>query len=46
VLVAGAIAAAALVGGGLDEGPRNAVAEFVAVCGGFAVFGRFLGLRG
>jgi hypothetical protein len=45
LLVAGAIAASALVGGGLDEGPRNAVAEFVAVCGGFAAFGRFLGLR-
>jgi len=40
-----AVAAAALIGGGLDEGPRNAVGEFVAICGGFAAFGRFLGLR-
>jgi hypothetical protein len=33
------------VGGGLDEGPRNAVAEFAAICAGFASLGRFLGLR-
>jgi hypothetical protein len=45
LLVAGAIAAAALVGGGFDEGPRNAVAEFIAVCAGFATLSRFLGLR-
>lgn len=37
--------AAALAGGGLDEGPRNAAGELVAVCGGFAVLGRYLGLR-
>jgi hypothetical protein len=45
LLVAAAVAAAALVAGGPDEGPRNAVAEFVAVCAAFAVLGRFLGLR-
>jgi hypothetical protein len=45
LLVAAAVAAAALIGGGPDEGPRNAVAEFVAVCAAFAVLGRFLGLR-
>jgi hypothetical protein len=45
LLFAAAVALAAFVGGGLDEGPRNAVAEFAAVCLGFAVFGRFLGLR-
>jgi hypothetical protein len=39
------VAVAALVGGGLDEGLRNAVAEFAAICAGFAVLGRFLGLR-
>jgi hypothetical protein len=46
VLFASGIALLALVGGGVDEGPRNAIGEFVAICGGFAVFGRFLGLRG
>jgi hypothetical protein len=45
LLFAAVVAAAALVGGGLDEGPRNAVAEFAAICAGFAVLGRFLGLR-
>jgi hypothetical protein len=45
LLVAAAVAAAALIGGGPDEGPRNAVAEFVAVCVAFAALGRFLGLR-
>jgi hypothetical protein len=35
----------ALIGGGPDEGPRNAVAEFIAVYGGFAALGRYLGLR-
>jgi len=45
LLFAGAIAAALLVAGGPDEGPRNAVLEFAAVCAGFAVFGRYLGLR-
>jgi hypothetical protein len=45
VLFAALAAGATLVGGGVDEGPRNAVAEFAAICGSFAVFGRFLGLR-
>jgi hypothetical protein len=45
LLFAAAVAVAAFVGGGLDEGPRNAVAEFAAICAGFAVLGRFLGLR-
>ena len=45
LLFAAAVAGTALIGGGPDEGPRNAVAEFVAVCGGFAVLGRYLGLR-
>lgn len=46
LLFAGAVAGVALLGGGvLNEGPRNAVAEFVAVCAGFAVLGRYLGLR-
>ncbi len=45
LLFAAAVAVAAFVGGGLDEGPRNSVAEFAAICAGFAVLGRFLGLR-
>jgi len=45
LLVAVAVAAAAFIAGGPDEGPRNAVAEFVAVSAAFAVLGRFLGLR-
>jgi hypothetical protein len=45
LLFAAAVAVVAFVGGGLDEGPRNAVAEFAAICAGFAVLGRFLGLR-
>jgi hypothetical protein len=45
LLVAAAVAAAALIVGGPDEGPRNAVAEFIAVCAGYAGLGRFLGLR-
>jgi hypothetical protein len=45
LLFAALVAGSALLGGGLDEGPRNAVAEFVAICAGFAAFGRFLGLR-
>lgn len=45
LVAAAVIAIAALVAGGPDEGPRNAVAEFVAVCAGFAVLGRFLGLK-
>jgi hypothetical protein len=48
-LICGALAAclalALLVAGGLDEGPRNAVAETLLVLGGFAVLGRRLGLR-
>ena len=46
LLFAAAVAGVALLGGGvLNEGPRNAVAEFVAVCAGFAALGRYLGLR-
>jgi hypothetical protein len=46
LLFAAAVAALALLGGGvLNEGPRNAIAEFAAVCAGFAALGRFLGLR-
>ena len=45
LLVAAAVAAAAFIAGGPEEGPRNAVAEFVAVCAAFAALGRFLGLR-
>ena len=40
-----AVGLVALVGGSLDEGPRNAVAEIVLICSSFAVLGRFLGLR-
>src|SRR5262245_58155482 len=43
--VAATVAAAALLAGGVDEGPRNAVAEFVLVVGCFAALGRRLGLR-
>jgi len=46
LLVAAGVAAVALIGGGPDEGPRNAVFEFLAVCAAFAGLGRFLGLRG
>jgi hypothetical protein len=45
LLFAGTIAAVVLIVGGPDEGPRNAVLEFAAACAGFAVFGRYLGLR-
>jgi hypothetical protein len=45
LLFAAGVALLALLGGGPDEGPRNAVAEFVAVCAGFAALGRYLGLR-
>jgi hypothetical protein len=45
LLVAAGVATAALIAGGPDEGPRNAVFEFIAVCAGFAGLGRFLGLR-
>ena len=48
-LVCGALAAclalALLVAGGLDEGPRNAIAESLLVVGCFAALGRRLGLR-
>jgi hypothetical protein len=40
-----AVGIVALVGGGADEGPRNAIAEFVLICSSFAGLGRFLGLR-
>lgn len=43
--LAGALALLLLVAAGLDEGPRNAVAEFVLVVGSFAALGRRLGLR-
>jgi hypothetical protein len=39
------VAVAALVAGGADEGPRNAVAEAILVVGCFAALGRRLGLR-
>ena len=45
LLVAAGVAVAALIGGGPDEGPRNAVFEFLAVFAAFAGLGRFLGLR-
>jgi hypothetical protein len=45
LLFAAAVAVLALLGGGTDEGPRNAVAEFVAVFAGFAMLGGYLGLR-
>jgi hypothetical protein len=45
VVFAVGVAAAALVAGGVDEGPRNAVVEFVLVVGSFAALGRQLGLR-
>jgi hypothetical protein len=43
--LAAGLAALLLVAGGVDEGPRNAVAEIVLVVLCFAVFGRRLGLR-
>ena len=45
VLLALALGVLALVAGGGDEGPRNAVVEVVAVMGGFLAFGRRLGIR-
>jgi hypothetical protein len=45
LLFAAAVSVVALIGGGPDEGPRNALGEFAAICTGFAVLGRFLGLR-
>jgi hypothetical protein len=44
--VATLVALAALLAGGVDEGPRNAVAEFLLVVGCFTALGRRLGLRG
>jgi hypothetical protein len=43
--LAGAAALALLAGGGLDEGPRNAVGEGVLIVACFALLGRRLGLR-
>jgi hypothetical protein len=45
VAVALLAAVATGVAGGLDEGPRNAVFEALAVVAGFVVLGRALGLR-
>jgi hypothetical protein len=39
------VALAALVAGGVDEGPRNAIAEAVAVVACYLAFGRRLGIR-
>jgi hypothetical protein len=44
-LLAGLLAAVLFLAGGLEEGPRNAVAETLLVAGCFAAFGRRLGLR-
>jgi hypothetical protein len=43
--LAGALAVILLGAAGIDEGPRNAVAESVLVIGSFAALGRRLGLR-
>lgn len=43
--VALAALAGGIVGGQPDEGVRNAVGEVLAVFGGFALLGRYLGLR-
>ena len=43
--LASGVAVLAFAAGGLDEGPRNAVGEFVLVVACFAVFGRRLALR-
>jgi hypothetical protein len=43
--LAALVAVAVLVAGGVDEGPRNAVAEAILVFGCFAALGRPLGLR-
>ena len=43
--LAGIVAFVALGAAGADEGPRNAVAEFVLVVACFAALGRRLGLR-
>ena len=44
-LFAAFVALAALVGAGVDEGPRNAIGEAIVIVVGFAALGRFLGLR-
>ena len=43
--LAGVVSVLALLAGGTDEGPRNAVAESVLVIVCFAALGRRLGLR-
>jgi hypothetical protein len=43
--LAALVAVAALIAGGIDEGPRNAVVEAILVVGCFAALGRLLGLR-
>jgi len=43
--LAALVGLAALVAGGVDEGPRNALAEAVLVMTCFAALGRRLGLR-
>jgi hypothetical protein len=45
LLLAAIAASGAIAGAGFDEGLRNAVFEVVAICGGFAALGRFLGFR-
>ena len=45
LLLAGLLGTVLFLAGGLDEGPRNAVAETLLVVGSFAAFGRRLGLR-
>jgi len=45
LVFAALVAGAALLAGGVDEGPRNAVAEFLLVVVCFAALGRPLGLR-
>jgi hypothetical protein len=42
---AGCAALASLIGGGIEEGPRNAVAEIVLVVAGFLALGKRLVLR-
>jgi hypothetical protein len=43
--LAGVAAVGAVAAAGPDEGLRNATVEVVAICGGFAALGRFLGFR-
>lgn len=45
LFLAGLLATVLFLAGGLEEGPRNALAETVLVVGCFAAFGRRLGLR-